>query len=134
MGLKARSTFEVGESSSMGLKEARVNPVDLTSGQGLDPVILSDPGSMNQPDKTKIDALEECSSCEVLERTEKVREVSTAATATWVDWSLIFKDGRRVVIPEFSASPWDSTRVVPHFNRRELMVWPLEGGMTSWKF
>jgi hypothetical protein len=94
MGPKARSTFEVGESSSMGMKEARVNPVDSTSGQGPDPVILSDPGSLNQPNKAEIAALEECSRCEVLERTEKVREVSMAATATWVDWSLIFKDGR----------------------------------------
>jgi hypothetical protein len=130
MGPKARSTFEVGESSSMGMKEARVNPVDSTSGQGPDPVILSDPGSLNQPNKAEIAALEECSRCEVLERTEKVREVSMAATATWVDWSLIFKDGRRVVIPDFSASPWDSTRVVPHFNLSEMMVLPLEGGMT----
>ena len=130
MGPESRSTFEVGESSSMGSKEARVNHLDLTSGQGFDPMILSDPGSMSQPDKVEIDALEEFSRREVVERTEKGREVSTAATATWVDWSLIFKDGRRVVIPDFSASPWDSTRIVPHFNHNEMMVLPVEGGMT----
>uniref|UniRef100_A0A2N9EFE5 Reverse transcriptase domain-containing protein n=1 Tax=Fagus sylvatica TaxID=28930 RepID=A0A2N9EFE5_FAGSY len=96
----------------------------------MEGVSLSDPSFIIQPDKAEISVLEECSRCEVLERTEKVREASMAATSTWVDWSLIFKDGRRVVIPDFYASPWDSTRVVPHFNRSEVMVLPIVGGMT----
>jgi hypothetical protein len=36
-----------------------------------------------------------------------------------------------VVIPDFSASPWDSTRVVPHFNHSEVMVLPIVGDMTA---
>ena len=65
----------------------------------------------------------------MLERAEKVREHPLAEMTTWIDWSLIFKDGRRVVIPEFSVSPWDSARVLPHFNRSDVMVLPIVGGL-----
>ncbi len=34
-----------------------------------------------------------------------------------------------MVIPEFSASPWDSARVLPHFNCSDLMVLPIVGGL-----
>ncbi len=55
----------------------------------------------------------------MIEKTEKVREAPTSATPAWIDWSLILKDGRRVEIPDFTASPWDSACVMPYYNHRE---------------
>uniref|UniRef100_A0A2N9GQX5 HIT domain-containing protein n=1 Tax=Fagus sylvatica TaxID=28930 RepID=A0A2N9GQX5_FAGSY len=65
------------------------------------------------------DGLTGISKCEVIEKTEKVREAPTSATPAWIDWSLILKDGRRVEIPDFTASPWDSACVMPYYNHRE---------------
>ena len=78
------------------MEEARFNakPIESESGCGLDPVSLSDLSFITQLNKAEIYVLEECSKGEVLERTEMVRKAFMAATSTWVDWSLIFKDGR----------------------------------------
>ena len=134
LGSHAQSTFEMGESSKNVMEEAWVNnvcikPIESKSGQGLDPLFSIDPTLTNQPDKAESSDLEDCSQGEVLERVEKVREDPLAEMTTCIDWSLIFKDGRRVVIPEFSASPWDSARVLPHFNRSDVMVLPIVGGL-----
>ncbi|GMY38396.1 hypothetical protein FCV25MIE_33640 [Fagus crenata] len=133
---RAQSTFEVGKSSKNIREEAQVNsaatkPTETNSERGIriDPSNSIDPRLITQPDKPKSSVLADISQGETLERTEKVRKDHQAAMSTWIDWSLIFKDGQRVVIPDFSASPWDSAWVLPHLNS-EVLVMPIVGVLT----
>ncbi|GMY32437.1 hypothetical protein FCV25MIE_27679 [Fagus crenata] len=124
MGSQAHSTFEVGESSkrvTVGAQsltkstENKKKPIDSERVQ-LNPLLLVNPEPIKQHDKSDFSDLEGCSHYEMLESPEKVREDPKAETTECVDWSLILKDGRRVVIPDFSTSSWGFARVLPYYN------------------
>jgi hypothetical protein len=131
----AQVTFEVGESSKTIIEEAQVNTtkptkmspergcrVEANSGDFIDPIVYI------QPNKPKPLPVADISQNEVLEKPEKVREDVQVVLSTGIDWSLIFKDGRRMVIPDFCASPWDSARVSSNLNS-EVLVMLIAGGL-----
>ena len=132
---RAQVTLEVGESSKTIIEEAQVNTtkptkmspergcqVEANSGDFIDPIVYI------QPDKPEPLPIADISQNEVLEKPEKVREDVQVVLSTRIDWSLIFKDGRRMVIPDFCASPWDSARVSSNLNS-EVLVMPIAGGL-----
>jgi hypothetical protein len=137
-GLKAQSVFEVGESShnlSVGAQKPNKppEPTQMILEPAVDPLLLVNPESQNQPDK----AVPESEPSGVgswahgdLVETGMGRTHQPVTPTAWIDWRLILTDGRRIAIPEFSASPWDSTQLRPCCNENEVMVVPIAGVLT----
>ena len=129
----------MGESShnlSVGAQRPNTNPepTQMNLEPAFDPLLLVNPESQIQPDNTvpepdnsEPSGVGSCAHGDLVKMTGMGRTHQPATLTAWIDWRLILTDGRRIAIPEFSASSWDSTQLRPYCNENEVIVLPIAG-------